>query len=71
MYPNTAVGGNSRLSKERIGEETTHNHGHTHVIGDDHGRVAEQLGEFFAQVRLNLPKRENGSGERSSQADEV
>jgi hypothetical protein len=42
--------------------------GRTHVIGDDHRKVAEQLGEFFAQVRLNLPKKENGSGDRSSQA---
>jgi site-specific recombinase XerC len=42
--------------------------GYTHVIGDDHRKVAEQLGGFFAQVRLNLPKKENGSGEESSQA---
>jgi hypothetical protein len=33
--------------------------GYTHVIGDDHRKVAEQLGGFFAQVRLNLPKKEN------------
>jgi hypothetical protein len=26
------------------------------VIGDDHRKVAEQLGGFFAQVRLNLPQ---------------
>jgi integrase len=45
--------------------------GYTHVIGDDHRKVAEQLGEFFAQVRLNLPKYKNGSGEGRSQAVEV
>jgi integrase len=45
--------------------------GYTHVIGDDHRKVAEQLGGFFAQVRLNLPKKKNGSGEESSQAVEV
>ena len=37
-------------------------------LGDDHRKVAEQLGEFFTQVRLNLPKKESGSGDRSSQA---
>ena len=42
--------------------------GYTHVIGDDHRKVAEQLGGFFAQVRLNLPKHKNGSGDVSSQA---
>ena len=26
------------------------------VIGDDHRKVAEQLGEFFAQVSANLSK---------------
>jgi integrase len=45
--------------------------GYTHVIGDDHRKVAEQLGEFFAQVRLNLPKYKNGSGVVTSQAVEV
>jgi hypothetical protein len=45
--------------------------GYTHVIGYYHRKVAEQLGEFFAQVRLNLPKYKNGSGGRSSQAVEV
>ena len=45
--------------------------GYTHVIGDDHRKVAEQLWGFFAQVRLNLPKKKNGSGEESSQAVEV
>jgi len=45
--------------------------GYTHVIGDDHRKVAEQLGEFFAQVRLNLPKYKNGSGDLDSQAVEV
>jgi integrase len=42
--------------------------GYTHVIGDDHRKVAEQLGGFFAQVRLNLPKKESGSGDLDSQA---
>jgi hypothetical protein len=42
--------------------------GYTHVIGDDHRKVAEQLGGFFAQVGLNLPKKESGSREESSQA---
>jgi hypothetical protein len=42
--------------------------GYTHVIGDDHRKMAEQLGGFFAQVRLNLPKKESGSGDRDSQA---
>jgi hypothetical protein len=42
--------------------------GYTHVIGDDHRKVAKQLGGFFAQVRLNLPKKESGSGDPSSQA---
>jgi len=45
--------------------------GYTHVIGDDHRKVAEQLGEFFAQVRLNLPKYKNGSRVDASQAVEV
>jgi hypothetical protein len=45
--------------------------GYAHVVGDDHRKVAEQLGEFFAQVRLNLPKNKDGSGEGSSQALEV
>lgn len=45
--------------------------GYTHVIGDDDRKVAEQLGEFFAQVRLNLPKYKNGSRDVSSQAVEV
>jgi integrase len=45
--------------------------GYTHVIGDDHRKVAQQLGGFFAQVRPNLAKNKNGSGEESSQADEV
>jgi hypothetical protein len=34
--------------------------GYTHVIGDDHRKVAEQLGQFFAQVRLDLPKSKSG-----------
>jgi hypothetical protein len=42
--------------------------GYTHVIADDHRNVADQLGEFFAQVRLNLPKKESGSGDLDSQA---
>jgi integrase len=42
--------------------------GYTHVIGDDDRKVAEQLGEFFAQVRLNLPKYKSGSGDEISQA---
>jgi len=42
--------------------------GYTHVIGDDHRNVADQLGEFFAQVHLNLPKKESGSGDLDSQA---
>jgi integrase len=45
--------------------------GYTHVIGDDHRKVAEQLGGFFAQVRLNLPKNKNGSRDDGSQAVEV
>jgi hypothetical protein len=36
------------------------------VIGDDHWKVAEQLGEFFAQVRLKLPRYKNGSGDLDS-----
>ena len=42
--------------------------GYTHLIGDDDRKVAEKLGEFFAQVRLNLPKYKNGSGDADSQA---
>jgi hypothetical protein len=42
--------------------------GYTHVIGDDHRKVAEQLGGFFAQVSVNLPKYKNGSGVDASQA---
>ena len=45
--------------------------GYKHVIGDDHRKVAEQLGGFFAQVRLNLPKNKNGSRDDGSQAVEV
>jgi len=45
--------------------------GYTHVIGDDPRKVAEQLGGFFAQVRLNLPKNKNGSRDDGSQAVEV
>jgi hypothetical protein len=58
-----SLGGESTLSPKRV---TTQ--GYTHVIGDDHRKVAEQLGEFFAQVRLNLPKYKNGSGDPDSQA---
>lgn len=42
--------------------------GYTHLIGDDDRKVAEQLEELFAQVRLNLPKYKNGSGDLDSQA---
>ena len=42
--------------------------GYAHVIGDDQRKVAEQLGGFFAQVRLNLPKKESGSGDLDTQA---
>jgi hypothetical protein len=71
LYQNTVAAGNLRLLKERISGRFTQPWGYTHVIGDDHRKVAEQLGEFFAQVRLNLPKYKNGSGDGSSQADEV
>jgi hypothetical protein len=39
-----------------------------YLVRHDHWTVAERLGGFFAQVRLNLPKRKNGSGDVSSQA---
>ena len=45
--------------------------GYTHVIRDDHRKVAKQLGEFFAQVRVNLPKYKNGLGVPTFQAVEV
>jgi hypothetical protein len=31
--------------------------GYTHVIGDDHRKVAEQLGGFFAKFALICPRR--------------
>jgi hypothetical protein len=54
-----------KVRQDRLGHADPR---YTHVIGDDHRNVAEQLGEFFAQVRLNLPKKESGSGDLDSQA---
>jgi integrase len=54
----TANVGQRRVRQDRLGHaDPRTTMGYTHVIGDDHRKVAEQLGGFFAQVRLNLPSR--------------